>query len=126
MKKFLISLGLIYAIALLGNRIDLTYADASGEAIICTGTFASLKNNQLVSDISIPEKAWYKNGIGITEMAGIFINESSTGVKTTNITTVGYLFVDIQKRWVYEYANFSDTAKVLRKYYFSAVAKNAH
>jgi hypothetical protein len=118
MNKLFVIIGLTFVIALLGNRKGVYDTSASGEAIVRIGTFWKIENNIDTPYIIIPEKAWYQDSIGITQICGIFIVETDTN-RITNITTMGYRFVDLKKKWAYEYATFTDTALVKRKYRYT-------
>ncbi len=115
MNKLFIIIGLTFAIAILGNRKGFYNTSVSGEAIERVGTFWKIENNIDTPYITIPEKAWYQDSIGITQICGIFTVETDTS-RSVNITTIGYRFVDLRKMWAYEYASFTDTATVMRKY----------
>lgn len=118
MNKIFLIVGLALAIALLGNRKGFENFPDSGEAIERVGIFWKIKDNIYIPYITIPEKAWYKDSIGITQVCGIFTEETDTS-RITAIKTMGFRFVDLKRKWVYEYANFADTAAVKRKYRYT-------
>lgn len=77
-----------------------------------------IKNDNRYTPIVITEKVWLKDSIGITQICGIFTTEKEKEV-STNIRTVGYRMVNLRKKWAYEYSDFSDTAKILRKFSYN-------
>jgi hypothetical protein len=118
MNKFFVVLVLAFTVALLGNRKRLNDTDTKGEAIIRVGTFWKMEKDMPVPGITISEKAWYKDSIGITEFCGIFTDITDSSQITT-VKTIGYCFVDLKKKWVYEYGDFTDTSKIKRKYRYT-------
>lgn len=118
MNLFFVIVGFAFAIALLGNRKAFHDTTLRGEAIERVSTFWSFRNNIDTPYITLSEKAWYQDSIGITQICSIFSVETDTS-RSINITTIGYRFVDLKKKWAYEYTGFSDTASVKRKYRYT-------
>lgn len=118
MNRLLVIAGFSFAVAIFGNCKAVRSTLSAGEAVERVGTFWKLQNNIDTPYIVISEKAWYQDSIGITQLCRIwFIEEDSS--QTIEIRTTGYRFVDLKKKWVYEYAGFTDTASVKRKYRYT-------
>lgn len=116
-RKQVISI-LIIAVSFFSNcNASRTLAD-SGEAVESVSTFWKQKNNVDSPLWIISEKAWYQDSVGITQVCGIFTSQIDT-IVTTTIQTIGYRFVDLRKKCVYEYGSFSDTSSIKRKYRYS-------
>ncbi|MES2332637.1 MAG: hypothetical protein V4539_23720 [Bacteroidota bacterium] len=118
MKPHRIFTSLAFAIAIFSNCKGVRNISSSGEAIENIGTFWETKNNRQIPSVVIPEKAWFHDSIGITQMCGFNTFETDTG-KTITLKTYGYRFVDLKRKWVYEYPVFSDTAQIKRKYRYT-------
>lgn len=67
------------------------------------------------------EKSWYKDSIGITQICGIFTEETDTN-RTAYVTTLKYRFVDLRNLWAYEYKSFNENAELIRKFRSSDTA----
>lgn len=90
----------------------------SGEVVEDVNTFWKTVNSIDTPYINISQKAWYQDGIGITQICQInFVTNGSD--QSINISTIGYRFLDLKKKWAYEYNSLSDTALMMRKYRFS-------
>lgn len=122
MNRLIVIVGFTFAIVLFGNCKGSRSITLSSEAVDHVSTFWKIKNNIDAPYITLSEKAWYQGSIGITQICSIFSVETDTS-KSINITTIGYRFVDLQKKWAYEYASFSDTASVKRKYRYTDTTK---
>lgn len=89
-----------------------------GEAIELVRTLWHMGNNKDTPNITIKERAWYQDSIGITELCRINFVETDTS-KYVYISTTGYRFVNLKQKRVYEYTSFSDTAALKRKYRYT-------
>ncbi len=118
MNRIFIIAGFAFAVALFSNCKGVRNITLSSEAIEDVSTFWKFKNNIDTPYITISEKAWYQDSIGITQICSIWLVETDTS-KATTIKTTGYRFVDLKKKWAYEYANFTDTASVKSKYKYT-------
>ena len=68
---------------------------------------------------SVPVKIWYRDSLAIEEVATLqSFTDSKNNTKTT-IAVKNYRFVDLKKRLIYVYDNFSDTATMLKRYSFT-------
>lgn len=114
--------GFFFAIALFGNCKGSRYISLSSEAVERVSTFWKTINNIDTPYITLSEKAWYQDSIGITQICRIWFVETDSG-RSVNIIPIGYRFVDLKKKWVYEYVSFSDTATVERKYRYTDTTK---
>jgi hypothetical protein len=110
--------GFTFAVALFGNCKGSRYIALPGEAVERVSTFWKNNNNIDTPYITLSEKAWYQDSIGITQICRIWSVETDTS-RSINIITIGYRFVDLKKKRAYEYASFSDTASVKRKYRYT-------
>jgi hypothetical protein len=90
----------------------------TGEAVEHVTTFWKSANNIDTPYLSITQKAWYQDSIGITQICGInFVTINN--VQSVNIATIGYRFKNLKKKWAYEYSSLSDTALIERKYRYA-------
>lgn len=89
-----------------------------GEVVENVNTFWKTVNNIDSPYIKISQKAWYQDSIGITQICQINFVTNSSG-QFINISTIGYRFLDLKKKWAYEYNGLSDTAQIERRYRFS-------
>lgn len=87
----------------------------SGEFIERMTAFWEVGKNSDTTYITLREKAWYKDSIGITEVCGIFTEETDTS-RVTTTKTLKYRFIDLRKMWAYEYSSLVDTASLIRKF----------
>lgn len=118
MKKKQVCVGVIITFVLFSNcNTSRTLTDSS-EAVESVSTFWKLKNNVDTPVWIIPEKAWYQDSIGITQICRIWNIQTDTSSITT-VQTIGYRFVDLRKKWAYLYGSFSDTASIKRKYRYN-------
>lgn len=117
MKTNIRSFVLLYIALILCNCSTIKDNTSNGHAIERISTFW-MKKDDRYTPILINEKVWFKDSIGITQICGFFstINENEM---STVVKTVGYRMIDLSKKWVYEYSNLSDTAKIVRKFRYS-------
>jgi len=66
--------------------------------------------------LTIKEKVWYKDSSVIEEVHSIKIITDTANITTQTIVLENYRFNDLRARMVYEYKNFADTARMIRKY----------
>jgi hypothetical protein len=62
-------------------------------------------------------KIWYKDSLAIEEIMLAKINTDINGKQTIKSLVEHYTFIDLRSDSFYEYQNFSDTAKITKKYY---------
>jgi hypothetical protein len=86
----------------------------SGESVEQITSFWQAKNND-TTQTSMLEHAWYRDSIGVTQVCGMFTEETDTSSIVT-IRTIKYRLVDLRKMWAYEYLTFTDTAQITRKF----------
>lgn len=74
-----------------------------------------IKNNQATIQFAVVDHIWFQDSVGITQMSAV---RSIQGVDKDTLFPIrlGYSFVDMRRRWAYEYRNLSDTAEIVRKY----------
>lgn len=90
----------------------------TAEAIEQTTKFWRIENGKDAPFVTISEKAWYQDGMGITQICFINIVEDKIS-RSINVKTVGYRFLDLKKKWAYEYQNVSDTSAIRQKRKFT-------
>jgi hypothetical protein len=71
-------------------------------------------------------KIWYKDSVAIEK-----INRTNIVTDTANITTISYTvllyrYVDLRSKTLYDYENFSDTAKIINKAVLPDLAMKDH
>jgi hypothetical protein len=108
--------GFAITTALVGSCNSSRHINFQGEAITNVATFWKVENNMDTPYFKLPEKAWYHDSLGITQICRIWFATAADNSKSTYIETMGYRFVDLKKKWAYEYISLSDTASVRRKY----------
>lgn len=69
------------------------------------------------------DNVWYQDSVGITQISIIRSIQDDTK-DTVFPETVGYRFVDMRKKWAYEYKSLSDTAQITKKYAKADSASN--
>jgi len=105
----------ILALAIFSNCKTAHRIATTGEAVEHLTTFWKNANNIDTPYISITQKAWFQDSIGITQICGInFVTINN--VQSVNISTIGYRFINLKKKWAYEYNSLSDTALIEPKY----------
>ena len=115
MKNLSMFVFYILALAFFSNCKTAQRIATSGEAVEHVTTFWKRANNNDTPYISITQKAWFQDSIGITQICGInFVTINN--VESVNISTIGYRFINLKKKWAYEYSSLSDTALIERKY----------
>ncbi len=119
MNKFLFIASLIFTVALFGNCKLIHNTIATGEIINHVSTFWKFEKNNDTPYIKLSEKAWYQDSVGITQICRIWFVQTADSNESIDIQTIGYRFVDLKKKWAYEYTNFSDTASVTKKYRYT-------
>jgi len=72
-------------------------------------------NNESIAYVSNCDNIWYQDSVGITQASGVQSVQNDTK-DTLFAIPLGYRFVDMRKKWVYEYRNLSDTAEIVGKY----------
>ena len=72
-------------------------------------------NNKAIVQYSFSDNVWYQDSVGITQFS--VVRSVQSDLKDTFFSvTLGYRFVDMRRKWVYEYLNLSDTAEIVQKY----------
>lgn len=72
-------------------------------------------NDSAVVQVAFTENVWYQDSIGITQLSAI--RSIQYGSRDTIFPiTVGYRFVDMRKKWAYEFRSLSDTAEIVQKW----------
>lgn len=61
-------------------------------------------------------KIWFKDSFAIEEVRQLNIEEGSKGVTCQSYDVLFYRFNDLRKGFIYEFSQFKDSAKLLRKY----------
>jgi hypothetical protein len=115
MKRYTSFSGLIFAIVLFCGCSSAHQLSKNGEAVDVISTFWKFSNGHDTPYIKLSEKAWYQDSIGITEIGMIMFIGTEHG-DSIDLSTMGYRFTDLRKRWAYEYRRFSDTASIIKKY----------
>lgn len=78
-------------------------------------TFYRIANDKAIPYFSFAHNVWYQDSVGITEVKSIQSIQSST--KDTMFSfSEGYRFIDMRKKWAYDYRNLNDTAEIIRKF----------
>jgi len=72
-------------------------------------------NNEAIVQVSVSDNVWYQDSVGITQLSGIGVGQSASR-DSLYVIPLGYRFVDMRRKWVYEYRNLSDTAEIVQKY----------
>lgn len=115
MKNLSMFMCFILALAIFSNCKTAHRIATTGESVEHLTTFWKNANNIDTPYISITQKAWFQDSIGITQICGInFVTINN--VQSVNISTIGYRFINLKKKWAYEYNSLSDTALIERKY----------
>lgn len=72
-------------------------------------------NNEPTVQLTFTDNIWYQDSTGITQLSGL--KSMNDGAKDTIFSVpLGYRFVDLRRKWVYEYRNLSDTAEIIEKH----------
>ncbi len=111
-RSFIIA-GLTFAIVFFSNCKGAGIITHNEEAVEFVATLWPISN------ITMIQKAWYQDSIGITQMCTIMTHYLIDSTHYTEIITDGYRLFDLKKKWAYEYASFKDTASILKKYQYT-------
>jgi hypothetical protein len=82
--------------------------------VIYNGQIFDTINSQVA--FSISSKIWYKDSLSIQEVPQTNFTEDEKGHKTREDFISHYVFIDPRTKSFYYYKNFSDTAKIIKKY----------
>ncbi|MEO8173113.1 MAG: hypothetical protein ABI581_08525 [Sediminibacterium sp.] len=85
-------------------------------------TFALWPPGSDTPSLTITEKVWYCDSIGISEMCTIVTTQNDT-ISTIKAPTIGFRYFDLRDKSIYEYRHFSDTALPVRRFIGSDTSK---
>src|SRR5262245_29004010 len=71
-----------------------------------TGQYVYLEN------YGLDQKVWYKDSLVIEKIIGLYIDADSNGMEKRHTELLYYTFIDLRMMSFYDYATFSDTAKI--------------
>ena len=60
-------------------------------------------------------QVWYKDSVAIEKINSINIVTDTANVTTIHYTVLLYRYIDLRSKTLYDYENFSDTAKIINK-----------
>ncbi|HVT85933.1 MAG TPA: hypothetical protein VHD35_12085 [Chitinophagaceae bacterium] len=69
--------------------------------------------------MTFKDKVWYKDSMAIESVSSLNIASGSKNNSTQSMEVLYYRFSNLRNGSVYEYKNFSDTAKLLREYSYN-------
>jgi hypothetical protein len=90
-------------------------SDKQEEYLRVQKTSYRIVNNEAIVQVSFSDNIWYQDSVGITQMSAIQLIQTDSKDTLFPITQ-GYRFVDMRRKWAYEYRNLSDTAAIVKKY----------
>lgn len=97
-------------------------SNANGESVEHISIFWKKENGVNKPYMKMTSKAWSQGNIGITEVCEFHIQQTDTS-ETTTVKTIGYRFIDLEKKWAYDYLTLKDTATIVRKYRYTDTTK---
>jgi hypothetical protein len=104
------------ALVLISCRTSVAHApDRPEECLRFRKISYQIVNNESSIQLSSSDNVWYQDSVGITELS-IIQSVQTDSRDTIYPVTVGYRFVDMRKKWVYEYRTLSDTATIVQKF----------
>jgi hypothetical protein len=87
-----------------------------GSVLFKTRIFNSQTKEFETAKYSRDRMLWYKDSLIIAELFRVNIVEDPYGQEKWDAVVYGYTFIDLRTRSFYDYASFSDTARILDKY----------
>jgi hypothetical protein len=89
-------------------------SDRPEEHLQIRRTSYSIANNEATEYLAMIDNVWYQDSVGITQLSGIKSMQVESKTILSSIL-LGYRFVDMRRKWVYEYKTLSDTATIIKK-----------
>jgi hypothetical protein len=87
----------------------------NGVVVVKVRGFDTTSNTYLPYPNMPDERKWYKDSLVIEEIYRIYQYNDPYGKITWDIKVIRYAFINLKTWEIYEYHNFSDTAKMIRK-----------
>jgi hypothetical protein len=112
---------LMHSITLLGVMLCFTSCQGQksctncGAVVVKARYFDTATNSYRPFPNEPDHKKWYKDSLVIEEIYRIYQYNDPYGNITWEIKVEHYKFLDLRSWQIYEYSNFSDTAKMIRK-----------
>jgi hypothetical protein len=112
---------IIHSIILLGVVLCIVSCQAQkpctncGAVVVKVRGFDTATGNYLPYPNMADQRKWYKDSLIIEEIYHVYQYNSPQGKVTWDIKVENYKFIDLRTWAIYEYRNFSDTAKMIHK-----------
>ncbi len=119
MNRFLVFLNFAFIITIFGNCKTSRDSSNRGESIEYINTLGIFRKSNDSPPLIMNHKVWYQDSLGVTEICRINIVDTDDTTRSTFISTIGYRYVNLKRKWAYEYEIFADTASIKRKYRYN-------